>query len=223
MSDREQLPDDLLASWRTIDLSFGDQEIALRGIIDRIDLNDAAQYRIYDYKTGNKQLDANLIYLGLDLQLGLYQKIWQLNHPKQQANKIAYLQFNNRPRERSGARNLFSPPSDDLLTRLTANNPIQEINSQNPDVLNAVGEHATEQAKSAIKNIHRGAVSPIPKAIKPEDLPCRYCEYQEMCRYDVRLIEKRADLLEVPEQNVLEQMLEKYKNKLKAKEQNLNS
>lgn len=223
VSDRERLPDDLLASWRTIDLSFGDQEIALRGIIDRIDLNDAAQYRIYDYKTGNKQLDANLIYLGLDLQLGLYQKIWQLNHPEQQANKIAYLQFNNRPRERSGARNLFSPPSDDLLTRLTANNPIQEINSQNPDVLNAVGEHATEQAKSAIKNIHRGAVSPIPKAIKPEDLPCRYCEYQEMCRYDVRLIEKRADLLEVPEQNVLEQMLEKYKNKLKAKEQNLNS
>ncbi|MGB4609590.1 MAG: PD-(D/E)XK nuclease family protein [Saccharofermentanales bacterium] len=183
------------STYRELELSAEKPQIFLRGVIDRIDLNDSGQYRLYDYKTGGKKIDPERIHSGLDLQLGLYQKIWQINHPDQTADRIAYLNFNNTPKDVHNAKQLFIPPQQELVQRLNSNNPIQEIKAEDPQELNELGEQALQHAKTAVKKIRQGQISPIPKTVAKDSLPCDYCPFKEMCRYDQRLIEKRAEYL----------------------------
>ena len=143
------------SDYQELELSAADPRVYLRGVIDRIDQNNAGQYRLYDYKTGSKKLILQRIRSGLDLQLGLYQKIWQINHPEQTPDRIAYLNFNNRPKDVYNAKQLFFPPRQDLIERLNSNNPIQEIKTSNSDELKEIGEQALQHAKSAVKNMPR--------------------------------------------------------------------
>ena len=184
-----------LSAFQELELSAADLKVFLRGIIYRVDLNNSGQYRLYDYKTGGKKIEPERILSGLDLQLGLYQKIWQINHPEQTADRIAYLNFNNKPKDSINAKHLFYPPQQDLMQRLNSNNPIQEIQTSEKHELNEIGEQALQHAKSAVEKIYQGQISPIPKTVSKDSLPCDYCAYKEMCRYDQRLIEKRAEYL----------------------------
>lgn len=180
--------------YEMLDLSPTNKKISLRGIIDRIDLNQDFTYRLYDYKTGNKKIDLEKIYLGLDLQLGLYQKIWQINHPQHKVDSIGYMLFkNNSKKERTS----FLPTRTDLKSRLLSQPLVQEIKADSNSI-NAIGDHAVHQSKQAIIRIQKGFVAPIPQATKLDNLPCTYCPHSEMCRYDQRLIAKRAEILSVP-------------------------
>ncbi|HHT24801.1 MAG TPA: hypothetical protein GXZ76_04710 [Clostridiaceae bacterium] len=184
-----------LSAFQELELYAADSKVYLRGVIDRVDLNNSGQYRLYDYKTGGKKMEPERILAGLDLQLGLYQIIWQINHPEQTADRIAYLNFNNKPKDSINAKHLFYPPQQDLIQRLNSNNPIQEIQTSDKNELNEIGEQVLQHAKSAVKKIYQGQISPIPKTVSKDSLPCDYCAYKEMCRYDQRLIEKRAEYL----------------------------
>lgn len=179
------------SNYQELNLAEQGEKIALRGLIDRIDQNPQGKYRLYDYKTGKKTVDIDRIFQGLDLQLGLYQKIWQLNHPDQLADSIGYLLFEN---SLSDNKKSFSPPTTDLSTRLKEYKLFKTIEATSEEI-EAIGMHATEQAKKAILQIKAGKISPIPQSFKIKELPCRYCQYKEMCRYDQRLISQRANIL----------------------------
>lgn len=71
-------PHEQSSTYQELELSDAEPKVYLRGVIDRVDLNDSGQYRLYDYKTGSKKLEPERINLGLDLQLGLYQKYGKL-------------------------------------------------------------------------------------------------------------------------------------------------
>ena len=57
---------------RVLLAGFGGAEIALRGVIDRIDSDGAGRFRVIDYKTGGKKFDEEDILAGRALQSALY-------------------------------------------------------------------------------------------------------------------------------------------------------
>ena len=55
-----------------INLPFG-RSVRFRGTIDRVDLNpDRKEYRIVDYKSGDKKVNYASLYYGLSVQLPAY-------------------------------------------------------------------------------------------------------------------------------------------------------
>lgn len=192
-SDENQASSD---SYQDIWLSSDEIKWKLRGLIDRIDIKDN-EYRIYDYKTGEKYVDFNKIYYGLDLQLGLYQKVWQINHPEQQIDAMGYLTFNNKLEPN---KNSLFPPESTLLNRLQRQKLFKQIkadkNELNANELNAIGDHAFKKSKEVVAKIKSGDISPRPQTMDLKDVACTYCPYAEMCRMDKRLLARRADILQ---------------------------
>lgn len=166
--------------------------LEFNGIIDRIDQNALQQYRLIDYKTGNKTIELEKIFYGLDLQLGLYQKIWQVNHPEQKVDSIAYFVFDN-PVARE--TNSIFPPKESFNERLEKQNLKKSIKAD-MEQINAIGEFSFQKAKESTKNIIMGEISPNPKGLNTSTLACRYCQFKEICGYDQRLIKERATLFE---------------------------
>ncbi len=181
----------LLESYQDLWLSKGEIDWKLRGVIDRIDLK-GDEYRLYDYKTGRKNVDFNKIYYGLDLQLGLYQKTWQINHPAQKIDTMGYLMFNNSLAQNK--KSLF-PPESTLLNRLQTQNLFNQVKADR-DELKAIGEHTLKKSKEVVKKIKSGDISPRPQAMNLEEVACAYCPYAEMCRMDQRLLTGRANILQ---------------------------
>ncbi len=176
--------------WRFL-LPLRSGKLPLTGIIDRVDQNSEGEYRIFDYKTGNKQVDLNRIYYGLDLQLGLYQAAWQAGHAEQKPHSLGYLLFQNKGG--STKKSLFAPEGS-LSDRLAEQKLFREVHA-NPEEINIIGQHALLKANQAVDKIASGNISPIPQSLKPDKIPCDYCRFKQMCRYDQRLEKKRVRLL----------------------------
>ncbi len=186
--------DSELNEFKDLPLSNDEYQWNLRGIIDRVDINNKF-YRLYDYKTGNKNIDFNKIYHGLDMQLGLYQKVWQINHHGQEIDAMGYLKFSNQLEDSKKNKDRLFALKEDLITRLEKQNLSSELRATKEEI-DAVGEYAYEQAKQVVERIKQGDISPIPKAMKIEDVSCQYCLHAEMCRKDQRTIAQRADIKE---------------------------
>lgn len=53
-------------------IKLADEQILLRGVIDRVDVNESGELRVLDYKTGSSHLEKNDLTNGRRLQLPLY-------------------------------------------------------------------------------------------------------------------------------------------------------
>ncbi|NLJ94474.1 MAG: hypothetical protein GX326_03155 [Clostridiaceae bacterium] len=179
--------------------------LELNGIIDRIDQNDLKEYRIFDYKTGRKAIDLEKIFYGLDLQLGLYQRVWQHNHPKNNVDSIGYFSFQN-PVDTNN-KNTIYPPETARNERLIKQKLHKEIKGDTGE-LEEIGDFSYLKAQQSVKNIISGNISPNPKALKRDDLPCRYCQFKEICGFDQRLIGQRETIYDSlgKDQEILDQI-----------------
>jgi ATP-dependent helicase/DNAse subunit B len=56
----------------SLEMQIGDEKILVRGLIDRVDRNDAGELRVVDYKTGSSHLASRDLVEGRRLQLPIY-------------------------------------------------------------------------------------------------------------------------------------------------------
>ena len=56
----------------TLEMHIGDERIRVRGLIDRVDRNEAGELRVIDYKTGSSHLSSRDLVEGRRLQLPIY-------------------------------------------------------------------------------------------------------------------------------------------------------
>ena len=173
-------------------LSESGIRLGLQGKIDRIDQNPQGFYKLYDYKTGEPEIDLQKIYHGLDLQLGLYQQAWQAGHPGQKPLGIGYLLF---AVGQSKTKNDLLGPDEDLASRLLKQNLLKEVKA-GPDMLEALGRHSLAAARSAVRELQSGRISARPRTLNPEKVACSYCPYQDICRFDQRTSQVRVEILE---------------------------
>lgn len=165
--------------------STGASLLRLKGTIDRVDSDLEGRFRLYDYKTGEKDFDLKELWMGSQLQLPLYALAWQMEHPDQQVDQIAF--------------HPVTPPSVLSVQQGKALRKVREAHLQAPEGDNPEEAHlhalkteeprlymtwAENRAKELVQAMGEGDVSPRPLAVKEEQIACRYCPYAAICGTD---------------------------------------
>lgn len=178
------------ASSTPLILSMKQRELVFKGVIDRVDLHaDQENCRIIDYKSGRLKLDYHAVYHGLQLQLPVYMHAWLLSNPQLKATAAGYFHFDHP---------IWSRPDD--LAAWDSQNTQQKLAEHDwlslterpADRLALLGRFAFARVVQSVEHMMSGRIAARPACMHSSDLPCKYCDYQAMCRYDQRTVHKQA-------------------------------
>jgi ATP-dependent helicase/nuclease subunit B len=157
----------------------------LRGKVDRIDERlapEGRQFRIIDYKSGNKRVDYEDLYQGLALQMPIYLAAYRQANPGVQAADAAYLHLSH-PIATLSAGESTDPAA--IQAKLLKAQDLRGMNLSSDD-LTRLCDHALQQAARYAADMLRGAF-PASPCKKPGGRPaCDFCTYQALCGFDQR-------------------------------------
>lgn len=160
--------------------------ISLRGIMDRVDAGaEQPGVRILDYKSSQNTLPFADFLSGRNLQLPLYARTWNQNHPTQPVAGIGLWAL------RMPSRKLLYSPAEDTAEDKNYNAIEGEAAV---DTIDRLSRYSVAYSEALLKTMRQGDISPRPLSLNSHltDLPCSYCPYQILCGYDERLIDRRA-------------------------------
>lgn len=221
-SQRKPAPNRLPAA--LVQLSGG-ETILLRGRIDRVDVADCDGRMLllpYDYKQHGGKFGSSPYVLGMWLQLLTYVLALQAAHPEHccAGVLVAPLQADDEvlkdlpptcgDRETERMR-LFRPGgllnAECLRTLDHASQdkdcPVVYIGQRRANVRDAAGvADLVELARSTIRTAAEGIVGgqvPVSPLVERHKLPCRYCSYQQLCRFERHFNRIRAAETALPQ------------------------
>ncbi len=211
------------------ELRLEGEYFSLYGVADRIDQKDQ-YFLLVDYKSGNKSYQISKIYMGIDLQLSLYTK--GLEEKGLESVGSFYLRIfepeatgDNPQEERLRMLRLSGALLDDIQIATSVDTTLAPgeksfvipvelkkdgefslrssviSKQEHQALLEAAYRHSEEYARQIIL----GDISVRPLELEKESLPCRYCEYTSICRFEktggkfaVRQVElpSKAEVLE---------------------------
>jgi ATP-dependent helicase/DNAse subunit B len=161
-----------LADWdaasvhETLDIPCGDFTARMRGVIDRIDVDDAGSFAVIDYKSGRSAPAAGDVKDGRDVQLQTY------------AMAAERLLFKNVRK----AREAF------FFTIAGAARASALKRAEGSDSLSPAVEAAMESIAESLKGIAAGKFQPDP----PKECYA-YCPCKTACKYEVRRNKKKRE------------------------------
>lgn len=174
-------------------LKYENIPIYLRGIIDRVDLNNN-YVRVIDYKTGSKEINLNDIANGLNLQLFIYLLYLKKANKNLIPSGMFYMPslvkydsngFSNKGYRLSGMilndteviNSLGGENINDYIDAYTRDKFRENVLIE-PDDLDMLLEYTEKSINKTAKNILSGQIE-----IKPfkEKKLCQYCPYQAIC------------------------------------------
>ncbi|MFA5603454.1 MAG: PD-(D/E)XK nuclease family protein [Bacilli bacterium] len=174
-------------------LKYLDVPIYLRGIIDRVDLNNN-YVRVIDYKTGSKEINLNDIINGLNLQLFIYLLYLKKANKNLIPSGMFYMPslvkydsngFSNKGYRLSGMilndteviNSLGGENINNYIDAYTRDKFKENVLIE-PDDLDMLLEYTEKSINKTAKNILSGQIE-----IKPfkEKKLCQYCPYQAIC------------------------------------------
>jgi ATP-dependent helicase/DNAse subunit B len=144
-------------------VALGDEEILLRGRVDRADRVGSSGYALFDYKTGRTPEGADIKY-GRALQLPIYDLALK-SHPAMKGRKPilwGYYRVRNRPVGIDGKTMIIDPEEMAAWTRRLA-----------------------VYVSRRVRRMREGWY--VPAWWKP----CRWCDYRVVCRHDTELLLKK--------------------------------
>jgi len=166
-----------------IDLPSG-RSILFRGTIDRVDLNrEQSEFRVIDYKSGDKKIDYPSLYYGLSVQLPAYLHAFASENPLWTARDAGYF-------------HLTSPmiPIKDLKGRPDANTLSRKIGKTytlrkldlDKDELLLSGVYAMKKIDRHCRDLFGGEFSVAPRLLpgKASKPACTYCTLMSVCGID---------------------------------------
>ena len=161
------------------------QPIHLRGKIDRIDERttpDGRQFRIIDYKSGNKHVDYEDLYQGLALQMPIYLAAYSQANPGLQPADAAYFHLDH-PVASLAAGEMADPSA--IRARLLKAQDLRGM-KLTPEELERVCAHALNEASRIAASMLQGTFPAFP-CKKPGRQPaCVTCAFQALCGFDDR-------------------------------------
>lgn len=156
-------------------------EMPITGIVDRVDINrETNEFRIIDYKTGDKTFSERDLLVGTDIQLPLYLQAWWSEHPEQWPEAVGFLSFRSKAgkmRDKFYNRQHEPVYPEDYIQ--------YRVIRQDVTGLKAMAEYAVDKGREMLADAVTGVVSPRP-AVIGNNSPCDWCEYKDLCRLDAR-------------------------------------
>lgn len=182
------------AAHRPYTLPVDGAEVTLRGLIDRVDVSaDAARFRLIDYKRSARsdRRTALELFDGTDIQLPLYRRAWQTDHPETTPAGAILLPFESRF-VRDTVR--YSRPHFD--TRAFAEDVSKALRDKDPTTLEIESAYAEHVAVRAILGMRAGHFSaePCVRSEKEGQSACRFCDYRGICYHDTERDRVRPSL-----------------------------
>ncbi len=166
-----------------IDLPTG-RSIYFRGTIDRVDLNPALkQFRIIDYKSGDKNVNYPSLYYGLSVQLPAYLHAYALENPDWEPQDAGYFHLTS---PMIPIKELSGKPDDDSLSRKIGKTySLRRLNLEN-DELRLSGKYAIKKIDDHCRALFSGVFSAAPRLLpgKGSTPACRYCDFISVCGID---------------------------------------
>lgn len=170
---------------------------SLRGVLDRVDesTQTGQEFYVVDYKSGQKKVDDERLWYGLDLQLPLYLKAWQNEHPTEQPKGAAYVNL-------LGTKVNGKPTAEaaEYASKIKVHSSTIKLDERG---LKLLMEHAMGCAKNSLDKISRGEfeVTPVLTSRNPQS-PCRYCQAKGACGIEGTANHRQLPALEnVPVKN----------------------
>ena len=217
---------------KAITLKVGKFNLKLVGAVDRID-TFKDYFRIIDYKTGNCDTDLSELYYGKKLQLYVYQKVVQQSLKLKPAGSYyfpvtsKYLKENE---DMTGIYKLQGYTLKDDQVICASDIKLKEIQTsdivdvkrnkskkQNEFIYSAYSklltqeqllkfaDYAINMLKQAVNKITLGDIDASPLKLNSKYLPCEYCPYHGICRFDeklqnkVRVVRNKVDINSIVE------------------------
>lgn len=150
-----------------IELDGFDQPLRFRGRVDRVDTDptDEQRFVVIDYKSGRKP-SGTLIDKGLDFQLPIYVQAVQARGPSHCVKAYYYAVLNEDAKSREPKRGPYysDSPADPRWETVTRPLLAARLNAM------ADGQFVTD----------------------PQGDPCKYCDFQRICRYSEARFERKA-------------------------------
>lgn len=161
--------------------------VNVEGKIDRVDTfkqDEATYFRIFDYKTGNINLDYTKLYYGLDLQLNLYMLSCLGSSEKSEPAGMFYYKFTNpivKYENEVGS-------GEELTDKINKEMRYFGIAVKQEEILMAIDENAKDDKKRACNTIAFKANSELKESahvFSPQEM-------QELLKHSAALVEKFA-------------------------------
>lgn len=166
-------------------VKFGeDQQLELRGLIDRVDTVDIGEgetrFRILDYKTGNKKVSYARLYYGFDLQLPIYLSAFESLNQGYIANDAGYAYMGTHSFKDKQYREYTE---EEFLRKSDSNFKISTIDLDE-ETLHLVMRHVEERAVEIANNILDGDFSVAPRTDSANVDPLRFIDYRALAQVD---------------------------------------
>lgn len=167
----------------SISLSTG-MRVQFRGTIDRVDTDTASgQFRIVDYKSGNKVVSYSSLYHGLSVQLPAYLYAYQTAFPSQKPGAAGYFHVTS-PLFPAG----FPGDKPDAARELLARDKFYALRSIDVDgeTLRRSAEYAVFKIRENCESLFGGEFSAHPRLLPERGAKpaCEYCVYTAVCGID---------------------------------------
>lgn len=161
-------------------LENGDK-LYIRGFADRVDISTKEQqFRIIDYKTGNKTVSYPNLYYGFDLQLPVYLAAYEaLNIPFTAAD-AAYAVVQNFKKNYTDQTVVSI---DDFIKEYLKQFKLRNLALES-ETLHKLMNHSLEKVREIAQMINSGEFSSAPKTSDKYQDPSRFCDYRAMAQLD---------------------------------------
>ncbi len=201
------------------------RRVLLQGVIDRIDRyegDEGIYVRVIDYKSGSKELKADRIYYGMQLQLLLYLKAAAASEEGAVGAGAYYMYFRDPvlkdvdPEDKEKVEAALAKDMhlkgislrdvrilelmDSASPPLTMESMVRkngEFGENKPlasvEEMRLLIGHAMEAARQMCLQIRKGRIAPEPIRIGRSD-PCEKCDFAPVCRREDRLPRRRKEM-----------------------------
>ncbi len=163
----------------------GQRALSLRGKVDRVDVRQPAEgpaeFRVVDYKSGNKKVDPDQLFHGLALQLPTYLAAYAASHPELLARDAGYFHF-----DRPMVRTEQAMDDDSAVDRKVAKAFELRTAGLEPDDLQRLLAHTRRRISELSQQLLSGHFAVAPRKLRGTQPACVYCTFSAICGFNRR-------------------------------------
>lgn len=163
--------------------------VTFGGTIDRVDVDpNTNQFRIVDYKTGEKQIHYDALYAGASVQLPAYMHMYQSMHPEYQPTGVSYMRVTSSKEKNDPLGQRLDPETIAKARKKAVDETFGKSNvsmEAEAEDMTLAGQFAMERIRENCEEIFGGKFPSQPgKFAKTAEMDCKKCKFSPICNGD---------------------------------------
>ena len=160
------------------------RSVNFRGTIDRVDLNrQEKQFRIIDYKSGDKHVSYPSLYYGLSVQLPAYLYAYSMENPDWDPKDAGYFHLTS---PMIAISDYSGKPDEETLSKKIGKTYNLRRLDLDKDELTLSGKYAMKKIEDHCLSLFDGVFPAAPRLLpgKTSKPACIYCDFKSVCGID---------------------------------------